>query len=63
MSDVGRFTLTVEYDEPNPNYEPGRSYYSGLHNEPRINRKVLSVELTPKQWADLKRSVLEFWEP
>jgi hypothetical protein len=58
----GRYTLTVTYDEPNPNYRPGESTWGG-HQPERLNVHVLTCELTPAQFDQLKRDTLKAWEP
>lgn len=70
---AGRFTLTVTYSEPNPNYIAPTSFdsFSGYRDRDKREphqidpetRTVLSVELTPEQWEQVKRDTLKAWCP
>jgi len=56
----GRYSLTVTYDEPNPDYQPGASAWGDRQPE-RLNVTVLMCSLTPEQFERLKAETLASW--
>jgi len=60
--------LTVTYSAPNPDYLPPPDDQWGYSRDKRLphqvnefTQTVLSVELTPDQWEQLKRDTLKAW--